>query len=1389
MIKTKNNHFFKRLMAFILVLITLSSALSVTAFAGDSVFMETLLNTDKYTYVANLTSDTKAKSKKYAYKYMNLAYVVGKGCQIYDETHHELAGSVDLDKFESQQNPNYCFRLEERYEYTKINYRSNKSTEGADTINAANAKDGYGTALDLFLLLEGYLQKNMTNVMITDDSKISTAASITHKYISKTKVKNTTSPLSYPGYYTETVTTEQSEYAQETVNLLTSSLNGILTEVNDGNKFKSVSELVNKSILIRPDTLNNVTVIPQNNTESEGDGDHGYRGYVIVYSDLTSVKPGLEYETSTGQANRILSGYRINNGTYDIPGNSSDFLNALNLPRANAEKQLYAYVFPMNDEGTSILVNDGSVFVYAIPKGFTTITGKYNVDGNGDGVNDPFTMINTQFTEKGKDYDYTTAQEDVPWVNIHMLSMYANTVYKHHNISVTTYIEPDTNLFSKLIAGIFSGILSVIRSVLGLAEIDVLVFNLGVRGSAAYNFGLMSENWWNVVLQYQLIFQAIAWVILVCGFIKTLIDLNLSTINPQKRMSVYETIQKFIVVGIGLVILIPAVQFLLECNNVLVELFASQIETSALNMPSVNNALVQFLVGMMWITILLYINFIYIMRSITIALLIASGPFFISTIAFSQGGKSALFTSWSKELLANIFVQSVHAFILSFLMQLLSSGTFLETFAIAISIIPLTEMFRNLIFAGAGGSTSQMANTAAGAMNRMGTAIGKGVVSAGGAAIGGIFGKDEGGGDGEKGGGKKGKDGEGKGSTTGRLISNAAQKKLGKMGDGTSHGSKIAKSLANKSGKEKPNFGMKALGGTVDGLEIAGMMMGAGMAEIAANLPDLQQGMADLALKGDYQGLGKAMDNVTTAQGKQLGGVAAGGVKAAMKKNDVQKASSAVQTNNPAQMGQSTVDANSGKTAGGATMQTPKLTGEKEVYSRTAATQTTDLSNASNESKAQAYAHFEAGSNKSVKDALAFNNDGSTTKGKEYSYTYTDDEGREKQGSFFVAGDGVSAEVKASSKSVEAKKPQHVDGAKKARGIATKQSIAAASSKKGRESEQATAAMASLNSNDETDKYFDADGKAIEGGKIFTDKDNNKTYVDDKVIANSGTYIQDYADTQLETNNGVVYGQQTDSYSNAVADKYKDFISNGAIDMTKAQLGKNSDAAYTDAAMIASIGDSAGMADGVYKIGDHTFNTGLSKQQATQILASRGINGVQSNGANMSYHQHNPTPTNNGFVAARQGSNGHPIAQYATGIGKQGGPTWQADGSGGGTMNFANQRAAVTYFQTQGNTSMANEIANMKENKTYTRGAQTFSNTSEGFSLSFDGSKLKKQGMQMEIASNGSDMYVSSFDGQVKDPFALDNSPVTPPEESKRSKGDLTADTIEDNVTKTTTNN
>ena len=1336
MIITKSISLFKRLVAFILVLITLTSALSVTVFAGDSAFMETLINTDKYTYVANLTSDTKNKNKKYAYKYMNMAYILGEGCG-----NNSSSGNFDL----STTNPNACFRLDQNYKYSDIADR--KREDGESKLNTDRA-------LDIFLLIEGYAKEDAQS-LINDDTQISQAASAKNKYFNAAKAKKVTSPLSYPGFYNDTVTTEQSEYAQESLITLVSSLNGILAEVNDGVKFDSVADLVNKSILIRPDNANNVVKIKPNAA--------GYNGYVIIYADLTNTGTGyIPYETQTGQANRVLSTYRQNGGKYALSSitNSGTFLNALGLPRANGSRQLYAYVFPIDNNGTAaegddtIIINDASMFVYAIPKGFTEIK-----DTNGTVFQSPI------FTEQGEVYEYTENQGDVPWVTIHMLSLYANTVYKQHNISVTTYVEPETNLFSKIIAGIFSGILAVIRSVLGLANIDTLVFNLGQRGSAAYNFGLMSENWWNVVLQYQLIFQAIAWVVLVCGFIKTLIELNLSTINPQKRMSVYETIQKFIVVGIGLVILIPAVQFLLECNNVLVELFASQIETSSLNMPSVNNVLVQFLVGMMWITILLYINFIYIMRSITVALLIASGPFFISTIAFSRGGKSSLFVSWSKELLANIFVQSVHAFVLSFLVQLLASGTFLETFAIAISIIPITEMFRNLIFAGAGGSTSQMANTAAGAMNKMGNSVIKGAMAGGAAVIGGATGEGGGGDGGGKGGG-------GKGNSAGNLISKAAQNKANKMGNGTSAGAKLADKMAAKAGKEEANFGMKAAGMAVD---LAGMA-GLGMAAMMTEMPDLQQGMADLALKGDYQGLGNAVENATKNQVSMAGNSAVAGAQGVQDKKARQAASKTPVNTKSEQMGSNAVTATSaekGQTAAGAKVETPKVTGKKTVYERTGNT-IHDVSDVSEDRQAELMAGFNAGTNQTVEDAVVANQKegGQGMSGKKYSYT--DASGR--QVSFFVKGNGVSDSVKEKAETATPISDTHRMGNKEV--YETKATTVAAAAT---EREKVGTAMAYQNRSARTTKnYLDANGSAITGGSIVTDKQGNATFVDSTTQNNASAIVQDHVNAQMATNDGAVYNQGLADYATHMSKKY-----DGAQGSTVDLSSRMDDGTYTDRAMIAAVGRPTETA-GVYSLGGVNYNTGMTQEQATNILSTRGINGMsmQRDGSNnvtgFSYHQHQAPVGNNSFVGTQRGANGHPIAHYKTGIGQQGGPaSWTSDGNGGGKMTFKNQSEAATYFQAQGNLDMARAVSNTSSGSTTSFGAACkMTNSSDGFSINFNGNDLKNNGMKMDVSANGQDLYVSSYDGQVKDPFA--EQTITPEDrkQSVPSSEELTNDNL-----------
>ena len=543
--------------------------------------------------------------------------------------------------------------------------------------------------IEYFLMNEGYM--DTYGNLITSDDNLNLG-----KDSNKTNKHNNHNPLSFPSSYQSAVSDQEMNYATSIHSTLVSNLNNILRIINDGVAYSSVADMVNKSIMIRPDDSKNIVFINKNDP---------YTGYVIVYADLT----GSISTLSANNPNENLLNCQWEE--YKIWRNQSSnyVLEVLKLPRMSKNNALLCYIFPIIEDvgnpdsdssGVLVDVNSAYVFEYAFPKGYTDIQ------------NENITYYDAEFAKSDN-------IKDTPWVSIHMLSCYANRMFKSYNVSVGNTTVPTGSgmaVVDWLLNWINKTIYFGLQTILRLTPVESLVYNTGIRGTSNYNFGLMSEDWWNVVLQYQLIFQAIAWVILIIGFLKTLIDLNLSTINPQKRLTVYDTVQKFLLAGIGLVILIPCIQFMLECNNTIVELFASQINTAELNQPTTSNLLIQFIINMVWLAILFYINFVYVMRSITIALLIASGPFFIATMSFPKGGRSSLMSSWSKELIANIFVQSVHAFTLSFLMQLLDTGTFIEQFAIAISIIPITEMFRSLIFAGAGESVSKMANTASNAL-------------------------------------------------------------------------------------------------------------------------------------------------------------------------------------------------------------------------------------------------------------------------------------------------------------------------------------------------------------------------------------------------------------------------------------------------------------------------------------------------------------------------------------------------------------------------------------------------------------------------------------------------------------------------------------------------
>jgi len=151
-----------------------------------------------------------------------------------------------------------------------------------------------------------------------------------------------------------------------------------------------------------------------------------------------------------------------------------------------------------------------------------------------------------------------------------------------------------------------------------------------------------------------------------------------------------------------LVIIIPITQLMASLNNSIVEIFATQVDWSdSARIANHGGLIAGIIIEIIYFFIGIYLNFVYLMRSLMIAILIASGPFFVVTMAFSVKGKG-LFDNWFKELVANIYLQGFHAFAFAFVLNVQGATRGIEEIAMAASLIPLTEFFRTMVFGQAG---------------------------------------------------------------------------------------------------------------------------------------------------------------------------------------------------------------------------------------------------------------------------------------------------------------------------------------------------------------------------------------------------------------------------------------------------------------------------------------------------------------------------------------------------------------------------------------------------------------------------------------------------------------------------------------------------------------
>jgi hypothetical protein len=320
-------------------------------------------------------------------------------------------------------------------------------------------------------------------------------------------------------------------------------------------------------------------------------------------------------------------------------------------------------------------------------------------------------------------------ENDTTYITWNQLIFQANYAYAKKGYTVknsTEFTKP--NAVEEMVAGMLENTFDQLRNFLGLYDINELVYNQGIRGSSAYAHGIMPNSWAEKAIAYHWLFQALAWSLITLAIVKNLVQRNLATINPAMKISLMESIQNLLITGFILANAIPLINMFMYLNERLVAVFGATIpnfgDNAGLNYytNTIGGVIIQFF----YLGVSIYLNFVYIMRAITIAILTAMAPLFIVSIAFGGRWKQ-LFNTWMREIVGNIFLQSFHAFMLSFFFAISTSSRGIEGMIVTLALIPLTEFFRTLVMGSGGGIAHSMGIKS---MTQMGSLVGGAVALA-----------------------------------------------------------------------------------------------------------------------------------------------------------------------------------------------------------------------------------------------------------------------------------------------------------------------------------------------------------------------------------------------------------------------------------------------------------------------------------------------------------------------------------------------------------------------------------------------------------------------------------------------------------------------------------
>ena len=259
------------------------------------------------------------------------------------------------------------------------------------------------------------------------------------------------------------------------------------------------------------------------------------------------------------------------------------------------------------------------------------------------------------------------------------------------------------NIVGWLIQKIFE---SLVAPFADIYKVDELIFGTFKSDETIYWRTFTESELSNAFLPTYYLMMTVAGTMLVLFIIFAGMRIAGASISANKRNKLMEFTKELVLVGMGLFLLPQLYTMVFAINNLFVDLFSAAIGTDIFNanqeikgedtLSSETGLIGKVLINFILVGVGIWANFYYLVRKITLLILLPLGPVMLVCWMFPAWKWVTL--TWARETVGTIFIQSIHAFTFWVVASISNAETGLIATIIGYMIfIPISEQVKSML--------------------------------------------------------------------------------------------------------------------------------------------------------------------------------------------------------------------------------------------------------------------------------------------------------------------------------------------------------------------------------------------------------------------------------------------------------------------------------------------------------------------------------------------------------------------------------------------------------------------------------------------------------------------------------------------------------------------